>query len=137
MTPANQLKKSRGGLAKVPAMRHAEGERMCMHCTGFGTLRAPRNHSEKEPMIRPELLQMLVCPEDRTPLEAASSELVAIVNDAVAAGRLTNRAGRKVERRLDAGLVRSDRTVLYPVVDEIPMLLVDEAIPLDQPAIQS
>jgi uncharacterized protein YbaR (Trm112 family) len=86
-------------------------------------------------MIRPELLKMLVCPEDRTPLEEAGSELIARVNDAVAAGRLTNKAGRVVEQRLDGGLVRADRKVLYPVVDEIPMLLVDEGIPLDQPAL--
>ena len=88
-------------------------------------------------MIRPELLKMLVCPENRTPLEVASSELMAKINRAVAAGRLTNKAGRKVEKPLDAGLVRADRAVLYPIVDEIPLMLVDEAIPLDQPAIQS
>jgi uncharacterized protein YbaR (Trm112 family) len=88
-------------------------------------------------MIRPELLKMLVCPENRTPLEVASSELVAKINRAVAAGQLTNQGGRKVERPLDAGLVRADRAVLYPIVDEIPLMLVDEAIPLGQPAIQS
>lgn len=88
-------------------------------------------------MIRPELLKMLVCPENRTPLELASSELMAKINRAVASGRLTNKAGRKVEKSLDAGLVRADRAVLYPIVDEIPLMLVDEAIPLDQPAIQS
>ena len=88
-------------------------------------------------MIRPELLKMLVCPENRTPLEVASSELMAKINRAVAAGQLTNKAGRKVEKPLDAGLVRADRAVLYPIVDEIPLMLVDEAIPLDQPAIQS
>lgn len=88
-------------------------------------------------MIRPELLKMLVCPENHTPLEVASSELMAKINRAVATGRLTNKAGRKVEKPLDAGLVRADHAVLYPIVDEIPLMLVDEAIPLDQPAIQS
>ncbi|MEX0678883.1 MAG: Trm112 family protein [Pirellulales bacterium] len=88
-------------------------------------------------MIRPELLKILVCPENRSPLDLASSELLAKINRAVAAGRLTNKAGRKVEKPLDGGLVRADRAVLYPIVDEIPMLLVDEAIPLDQPAIES
>jgi len=88
-------------------------------------------------MIRPDLLKMLVCPENRAPLEIASSELVAKINRAVAAGQLTNKAGRKLEKPLDGGLVREDRAVLYPIVDEIPMMLVDEAIPLDQPAIES
>ena len=88
-------------------------------------------------MIRPELLKMLVCPENHTSLEVASSELMAKINRAVATGRLTNKAGRKVEKPFDAGLVRADHAVLYPIVDEIPLMLVDEAIPLDQPAIQS
>ncbi len=88
-------------------------------------------------MIRPELLKMLVCPENHSELSVASSELVERLNTAVAAGALTNKAGRKVEHRLDGGLVRADETLLYPIVEEIPMLLVDEAIPLDQPAIGS
>jgi uncharacterized protein YbaR (Trm112 family) len=88
-------------------------------------------------MIRPELLKMLVCPETRTPLEVASNELVAKINRAVAAGQVINRAGRKVEKPLDGGLVRADQAVLYPIVDEIPMMLIDEGIPLAQPAIES
>jgi len=88
-------------------------------------------------MIRPELLKMLVCPEDRTSVSVASSELMAKLNRAIAAGRLANKAGRKVETPLDGGLVRADRAVLYPIVDEIPMMLVDEGIPLDQPALES
>ena len=31
----------------------------------------------------------------------------------------------------DSGLVREDRTILYPVRDDIPIMLVDESIPLD------
>jgi uncharacterized protein YbaR (Trm112 family) len=85
-------------------------------------------------MIRPELLKVLVCPENRTPLTLAGDELVARLNRAVTEGRLTNKTGRKVEKPMDAGLVRADGAVLYPIVDEIPMLLVDEGIPLDQPA---
>jgi uncharacterized protein YbaR (Trm112 family) len=88
-------------------------------------------------MIRPELLKILVCPENRAPLALASDELVARLNRAVAAGQLTNKAGRKVEKPMDAGLVRADGAVLYPIVDEIPMMLVDEGIPLDQPAAAS
>ena len=39
---------------------------------------------------------------------------------------------QKVETSLSGGLVRDDGTLLYPIVDEIPVMLVDEAIPLDQ-----
>jgi uncharacterized protein YbaR (Trm112 family) len=87
-------------------------------------------------MIRPELLKMLVCPENKTELTVASSELVDRVNRAIAAGQLTNKAGHKLAKPLDGGLVRADGAVLYPIVDDIPMMLVDEAIPLDQPAVR-
>ena len=46
------------------------------------------------------------------------------------AGTLTNRAGEPVRERLDGGLVRADGKVLYPIREDIPVMLVDEAIPL-------
>ena len=83
-------------------------------------------------MLSKEMLDMLVCPEDHSALALADDELVARLNDAVAAGTLVNRAGTRVETRLDAGLVRADQTLLYPIVEGIPVLLRDEAIPLSQ-----
>ncbi len=100
----------------------------------FGQVIAP---GRELMMIHSELLKMLVCPENHSELSVASNELVARINAAAASGTLVNKAGRKVERHLDGGLVRADQAVLYPIVEEIPMLLVDEAIPLDQPAIRS
>ena len=81
-------------------------------------------------MIDQKLLEILVCPENHTALRLADDELLARLNEAIAAGKATNRAGRPVGEPLDAGLVREDGTLLYPVVDGIPALLVDEAIPL-------
>jgi uncharacterized protein YbaR (Trm112 family) len=82
-------------------------------------------------MIDKDLLAILVCPENQTPLVAASEPLVAKLNRAVAAGRLKNRAGRVVEKPLQAGLIREDGALLYPIIDGIPVLLVEEAIPLE------
>lgn len=79
-------------------------------------------------MISPELLEMLQCPEARQPLRLAPSELIAQANQAITARRLHNRAGELLEKPLDAGLLREDGKLLYPVYDEIPVLLVDEAI---------
>ena len=79
-------------------------------------------------MIRSELLQMLVCPEDRSELCVASDELIARLNRAIADGSLTNRGGQKIEKPLSAGLLRADGKLLYPIVDDIPMMLVDEAV---------
>ena len=83
-------------------------------------------------MIGKELLDILVCPERRTPLTLADENLVAALNQAVAQRRLKNQAGERVEKMLDGGLVRDDHAVIYPVIDGIPIMLVDEAIPLDQ-----
>ena len=83
-------------------------------------------------MISQDLLKLLVCPENRTPLSVADAGLVQQLNAAIAQQRLRNKAGQTLENSIGEALVREDRTVAYPVIDEIPMLLVDEGIPLDQ-----
>ena len=83
-------------------------------------------------MVDPELLSILVCPENKTPVMEADSELLAKANTAIEAGTLKNRAGDKVDERIDGGLVREDKQYMYPVRDDIPIMLIDEAIPLDQ-----
>jgi uncharacterized protein YbaR (Trm112 family) len=81
-------------------------------------------------MISPDFLAMLRCPEDHSPLTVADAALATRLNEAVTAGRLKNRAGQKLEKRLDGALVRADGQVAYPIIDEIPILLVDEGINL-------
>ncbi len=83
-------------------------------------------------MVDPELLSILVCPENKTPVAEADADLLAKANAAIEAGTLKNRAGEKVEERIDGGLIREDRQFMYPVRDDIPIMLIDEAIPLDQ-----
>jgi uncharacterized protein YbaR (Trm112 family) len=81
-------------------------------------------------VINKELLEILVCPADRTPLALAEADLVARLNRSIAEGRVKNVGGETVERQLDGGLVRKDQKLLYPIIDGIPVLLVDEAIGL-------
>jgi uncharacterized protein YbaR (Trm112 family) len=81
-------------------------------------------------MITDEFLAMLRCPENRARLVRGEPALVADLNRAIAAGRLRNRGGQPVTRPLDGLLVRDDARVGYPIVDEIPILLVDEAVEL-------
>jgi uncharacterized protein YbaR (Trm112 family) len=83
-------------------------------------------------MISKELLELLVCPENRTPLVEADAALVKRLNEAIGAGTLKNRGGQRVEQPCDAALVRADRTLAYLVLDGIPVMLVDEAVPLAQ-----
>lgn len=83
-------------------------------------------------MIDKKLISILVCPTDHSPLSIAGEQLIARLNRAIAAGGVKNQAGRPVERPIEGGLLRADETLLYPIVDDIPVLLPDEAISLAQ-----
>jgi uncharacterized protein len=80
--------------------------------------------------VTPALLQILCCPETHQPLREAEPGLIAALNEKVAAGTLLNRAGQPVRAAFDAGLIRADGRFLYPLRQGIPVMLVDEAIPL-------
>lgn len=82
--------------------------------------------------VNQELLAILRCPDDRSPLSLADDEVVAQLNAAIQAGWLRNRAGQRVDRLMEGGLVREAGDLLYPIVDQIPVMLHDEAIPLVQ-----
>jgi uncharacterized protein YbaR (Trm112 family) len=81
--------------------------------------------------ISQELLEILVCPETKQPLTVAAEALVEQLNARMAQGTLKNRAGATVTEAIDSGLVREDGRYLYPVRDDIPIMLIDEAIALD------
>ena len=82
-------------------------------------------------MIDPELLKILCCPETHQPLSPADAGLVERLNSQIASGQLRNRGGQPVTRKCDGGLVRKDGRFVYPVCEDIPILLINEAIPLN------
>jgi uncharacterized protein len=81
-------------------------------------------------MIDPDLLKMLCCPETHQELRLAEPAMIDKLNGRITAGDLTNRAGQPVKETIDSGLVRSDGKFLYPIRRNIPVMLVDEAVPL-------
>ena len=81
--------------------------------------------------IDPTLLEILVCPETKQPVAEASAEVLAKVNAEIEAGRLRTRGGEALAKPVAEGLVREDGKVLYPVDDGIPVMLIEESIPLD------
>ncbi len=81
-------------------------------------------------MIDLELLKILCCPETHQGLHAAETGVIEELNQRIAGGALANRAGQTVRVPIEGGLVREDGKYLYPIRDNIPVMLIDEAIPL-------
>jgi uncharacterized protein YbaR (Trm112 family) len=79
-------------------------------------------------MVDKELLELIVCPATHQPLREAPPELLARLNARILKQELKNKGGTALLVELTEGLVRSDGRVLYPVLDGIPMLLIDEGI---------
>jgi uncharacterized protein len=79
-----------------------------------------------------ELLKILRCPEDRSVLSPIDDDLLSRLNRAVAAGTLRNRAGKIVEQPLDGALLRAAGDYVYPLHEQIPVLLKDDAIAIEQ-----
>jgi uncharacterized protein YbaR (Trm112 family) len=82
-------------------------------------------------MIDEELLNIIVCPETKQELTLAEPEIVEKINLLIEKGELLNRSKQKVSDKIDGGLVRADHKYLYPVRDDIPILLMDESINIE------
>jgi uncharacterized protein YbaR (Trm112 family) len=82
--------------------------------------------------IHKDLLAILCCPETKQPVTLAEASLINRINEAVARGGLKNKGKKTVSEQLDGGLVRADQKILYPIREDIPVMLIEEGIPLDQ-----
>ena len=81
-------------------------------------------------MLDPEFVKILVCPDNRTLVRVASEQEITNLNQKIEEGVLQNIGGRKVNDKLDGGLIREDGDRLYPVRKNIPVMLIEEAIQL-------
>ncbi len=83
-------------------------------------------------MIDKELLDIIVCPETKQDLVLAEPGLVDRINLLIDKGEVMNRSKQKVSEKIEGGLIqKEDRKYLYPIRDNIPILLIDESIPLE------
>jgi uncharacterized protein YbaR (Trm112 family) len=81
-------------------------------------------------LISQQLVEILACPEDKSPVRLADPKLIEGLNEKITRGELKTREGELVLDLLEEGLVREDGQVLYPVREGIPIMLLSEAISL-------
>ena len=75
-----------------------------------------------------KLLEILCCPVSKTPLVRLSSDRLAKLNAAIDAGEAQFVNDDPVEQALKEALITEDSRVIYPVVDDIPVLLAEKGI---------
>ena len=92
---------------------------------------ADRAETRRSVQVDKDLLAILCCPETKLDVSLADEALITKLNDAVSRGVLKNKAQKLVTERLDGGLIRTDRKVLYPIREDIPVMLIEEGIPLE------
>jgi len=80
--------------------------------------------------IDQQLLKILVCPATHQSLRLMNAAEIATLNSKVVGQTLKNARGEIVTETLSGALVREDQKVCYPIRDDIPIMMVDEAINL-------
>lgn len=83
-------------------------------------------------MVDEKLLEILVCPENKTSLSLVGPDVIDKANALIESKRLKNRAGEVIEEKIEGGLLREDKAFMYPIREDIPIMLIDEAIPFEQ-----
>ncbi len=81
--------------------------------------------------IDKDLLAILCCPETKQDVAMAADTLIGRLNERIANGELKNKGGQIVTEKLDGGLLRADKKILYPIREDIPVMLIEEGIPVD------
>ena len=91
----------------------------------------PGRESPAKVNIDKDLLSILCCPETKQDVALAPESVIAGINDRIVKGEVKNKAGQVVTERMDGGLLRADKKILYPIREDIPVMLIDEGIPME------
>ncbi|MCX8065642.1 MAG: hypothetical protein N3G21_10815 [Candidatus Hydrogenedentes bacterium] len=83
-------------------------------------------------MISKDLLDILVCPETKQKLELINDELLNELNEAIRKGKLVNKGGEVLKETLNGALIRTDRKVVYPIINDLPYLRIGDGIEIDK-----
>ena len=75
-----------------------------------------------------KLLEILCCPVSKTPLTVLSPDKLEKLNAAIAQDEVLYIGGEAVQDSLQEALITEDNKVMYPVQDDIPVLLEEMGI---------
>lgn len=75
-----------------------------------------------------KLLEILCCPVSKIPLTRLTAGKLKTLNQAISSGSVQYIGGEAVQEPLREALVTEDSKVVYPVVDNIPILLEEKGI---------
>ena len=78
--------------------------------------------------VNGKLLEILCCPVSKTPLTVLGRQKLDKLNNAIKSGEALFVDGEKVTDPLQEALVTEDGKVIYPVQDDIPVLLEEKGI---------
>jgi uncharacterized protein YbaR (Trm112 family) len=79
-----------------------------------------------------ELLKLICCPSSKKQLKIIEEENLANLNHAISAGIIKNNEGKTLKDKIDQALITEDYEVAYIVRDDIPVLLENESIKMNQ-----
>ena len=78
----------------------------------------------------PNLLNIICCPVTREKLSIATSKQLEFINAEIANSMLKKLDGSIAEKPQSKALINATKTLLYPIEEDIPILLENEAIKL-------
>lgn len=78
--------------------------------------------------IERKLLDILVCPVTRLPLSELDETRLTKLNELIGAGQVTSLDGEVLTAAIEGGLVTENGTTIYPIENNIPIMLENRSI---------
>jgi uncharacterized protein YbaR (Trm112 family) len=75
-----------------------------------------------------KLLEILCCPISKVPLNRLEPSRLETLNQSISKGLVQFVRGEEVTERIKEALITEDGKVIYPVVNDIPLLLEENGI---------
>lgn len=78
-----------------------------------------------------QMYQILCCPDTKQKVTELDPRIVSKINGLIAGGKMQNVGGKVLFERISTALVREDGKIAYPVRNDIPVMLINEGMKVD------